>query len=327
MELVLNSYGVSLNRDNEGFVISSKDGRQRIPARGIESISIGRGAQITSDAVMLAIENEIEIIFMDKGGNPIGRVWSPKYGSISTIRRGQINFTYSKDAVKWIKDIIVKKIENSQALVLTYKAADQRSSNIVERCLTRLEDYRNKILKLDGDIVNDIASTLRGWEGQASRVYFNTLNEFIPEQYRFSSRSQNPAMDIANAMLNYGYGVLYNKIEGAMIKAGIDPYVGVLHRNDYNRPVLVYDVIEIYRVWIDYVVFSLLGQNIITDEYFSVRDDGSYWLEALGRRVLIQSINDYLDDYITVKGLTRSRDTHISLYAQNLAQLFKKHEK
>ena len=32
MELILNTYGVSLNRDNEGFVITSKDGRQRIPA-------------------------------------------------------------------------------------------------------------------------------------------------------------------------------------------------------------------------------------------------------------------------------------------------------
>lgn len=31
MEIVLNTFGVSLNRDNEAFVITSKDGRQRIP--------------------------------------------------------------------------------------------------------------------------------------------------------------------------------------------------------------------------------------------------------------------------------------------------------
>ena len=85
MELVLNTYGVSLNRDNEGFVITHKDGKQRLPVAGINSIHKSKGAQITSDAVMLAIENEIEIVFMDKSGNPIGRVWSPKYGSILTI--------------------------------------------------------------------------------------------------------------------------------------------------------------------------------------------------------------------------------------------------
>lgn len=326
MELVLNSYGVSLNRDNEGFVISSKEGRQRIPVNGIRSIQISRGAQITSDAVMLAVENEIEIIFMDRGGNPIGRVWSPRYGSISTIRKGQVNFTFSKDAVTWIKKIITSKIENCQALILTLKTEDLRDRNIVESALSKLEDYRNKVLHLDGEIVHDISATLRGWEGQASKVYFKTLNEFIPERYRFAARTQRPAMDPANAMLNYGYGILYSKIEGALIKAGIDPYIGVMHRDDYNRPVLVYDVIELYRVWVDFVVFSILAQNIVTEEYYSIRDDGSCWLEQLGRRVIIQSLNDYLDDLVTVKGVTRSRLTQISLYSQNLAQLFKKYE-
>ena len=61
MELVLNTFGTSLSRDNEGFIITHKDGRKRLPVIGIKSIQIGKGVQITSDAVMLAIENEIEI--------------------------------------------------------------------------------------------------------------------------------------------------------------------------------------------------------------------------------------------------------------------------
>ena len=326
MELVLNTYGVSLNRDNEGFVISSNEGSRRIPAEGIKSIQIGRGAQITSDAIMLAVEREIEILFMDRAGNPVGRVWSPKYGSVSSIRKGQINFTFSGKAVDWIKNVILRKVENQQALILTVRTEDDRSLRIAERSIARLEDYRSKISRLKGEIVSDIAATLRGWEGQASRIYFEALNQFIPEKYRFTSRSQKPATDIANAMLNYGYGILYSKIEGALIKAGIDPYVGILHRDDYNRPVLVYDVIELYRVWIDSVVFSILAQDIITDEYYSIRSDGACWLEPLGRRVLIQSVNDYLNDNVTVKGLTRSRETQIALYAQNLAQQFKRAE-
>ena len=128
---------------------------------------------------------------------------------------------------------------------------------------------------------------------------------------------------MANALLNYGYGLLYGKIEGEMIKAGIDPYVGIMHRDDYNRPVLVYDVIELYRIWVDYVVYSLLAQNVVTDEYHSVRPDGSYWLEPLGRRVLIQSLNDYMDETVTIKGVTRSRHTSMKLYVQSLAQKFK----
>lgn len=322
MELILNTFGISLNRDNEEFVINTSEGKQRIPAVGIDSIQISRGAQITSDAVMLAIEHEIEVMFMDKTGKPIGRIWSPKYGSISTIRKGQLNFVYSHNAVEWIKEVLLKKIENQQALMLLFNN-DEHTEVDSEKNIVRLEDYRNKIRALNGDIVNDIAPMLRGWEGQASRIYFSTINSFLPEQFRFNVRTQHPALDITNAFLNYGYGVLYGRIEGALIKAGVDPYIGVLHRDDYNRPVLVYDIIEMYRIWVDYVVYTLLAQNVITEEFYSVRDDGSYWLEALGRRVLIQSLNDYMDEVITVKGVTRSRLTMLSLYVQSLAQKFK----
>ena len=326
MELVLNTFGTSLNRDNEGFVVTHKDGRQRIPVAGIKSIQISRGAQITSDAVMLAIEHEIEVLFMDKSGMPIGRIWSPRYGSVSTIRKGQLNFTFSNDALQWIKEIIRRKIENQQALLLMMRTDNVAICRKREKNIARLEDYRTKIASLNGEIVSDVAAQLRGWEGVASKIYFETLNDLIPEEYRFEMRTQHPAMDVVNAFLNYGYGVLYGKIEGALIKAGIDPYIGILHRDDYNRPVLVYDVIELYRIWGDYVVYSLVVQQVVTDEYYSVREDGSYWLESLGRRVLIQSLNDYLDEIITVKGVNRSRLTQIQLYAQDLAQLFKKYE-
>ncbi|MEY8688152.1 CRISPR-associated endonuclease Cas1 [Bacteroides sp. AN502(2024)] len=326
MELILNTFGVSLNRDNEGFVITHKEGRQRIPADGIRTIQISRGAQITSDAVLLAIEHEIEILFVDKAGKPIGRIWSPKYGSISTIRKGQLNFTFSKDSLSWIKDIICRKIENQQALLLMMRTEDSVANRKREKSLSRLEDYRTKITSISGEIVSDVSSQLRGWEGVASKIYFETLNDYIPDEYHFKCRSQHPAMDVVNAFLNYGYGMLYGKIEGALIKAGIDPYIGILHRDDYNRPVLVYDVIEIYRIWVDYVVYSLIVQRVVTDEYYSIREDGSYWLEGLGRRVLIQSLNDYLDEVVTVKGVSRSRLTQIQLYAQDLAQMFKKYE-
>lgn len=323
MELILNTYGVTLSRENNWFVINTKDGKQRIPPEGIKAIQISRGAQLTSDAVLLAVENEIEILFMDRGGNPMARVWSPRYGSISTIRKGQLNFTFTHDALVWIKEVIMQKMENQQALMILFTTEDPNTAATVQKNISRLEDYRNKVRKLDGDVVNDVAPTLRGWEGQASKIYFATINMFLPEEMRFEQRSQHPAMDVVNAFLNYGYGVLYGKIEGALIKAGIDPYIGILHRDDYNRPVLVYDVIELYRVWVDYVVYTLVTQNAITDEFYSVREDGSYWLEPLGRRVLIQSLNDYLDEKVTQKGMVRSRQSHLTLYVQELAQKLK----
>ena len=324
MELVLNTFGTTLGRDSESFVISNADGKQKIPAEGIKTIRVSNGAQVSSDAVLLAIDREIEILFIGKGGQVYGRIWSPKYGSVSTIRKGQLNFSLSHHALVWVKEVLRQKIENQQALLLMMQCGDGVVQNKVRTAINRLEDYRTKIAGIDGEVVSDVAATLRGWEGVASKIYFETLNLFLPERYRFACRSQHPAMDVVNALLNYGYGMLYGKIEGVLIKTGIDPYIGVLHRDDYNRPVLVYDVIELYRVWIDYVVYSLAVQEAITDEYYSVQPDGSYWLEPLGRRVLIQSVNDYMEEVVEMDGQQRSRGHQIFLYAQRLAGQFKK---
>lgn len=99
-----------------------------------------------------------------------------------------------------------------------------------------------------------------------------------------------------------------------------------MHRDNYNRPVLVYDVIELYRIWVDYVVYSLVNQNAVSEDYFSIKEDGSYWLENLGRNVLIQSVNDYLDEVVENQGVPLSRANQIKAYAQRLAQKFKKYE-
>jgi CRISPR-associated protein Cas1 len=304
-------------------MVLHKDGKQRIPPVELRSIFISRGAQISSDAALLAIENEIEVVFMDNAGKPSGRIWSNRYGSISTIRKGQLEFSNAQKAVTWITDIVAAKIENQQALLWTFSASQPEMKDIIEKTALRLENYRKKVKALQCENVSDIAPELRGWEGIVSKLYFEQMNAFLPERYRFETRSQHPAMDVINAMLNYGYGLLYSKIEGSLIRAGIDPYIGILHRDEYRRPVLVYDVIEKYRIWVDYVVWMLARQNIIGEEYFSGKSDGSHWLEGLGRRIIVQSLNDYLSEVISIGGMERSRLTHIDLFTQNLAQKFK----
>ncbi len=86
--------------------------------------------------MILAVEHEIEVLFMDKSGMPIGRIWSPKYGSISTIRKGQLNFTFSKEALVWIKEVIRKKNRKSAALLLLMQSDDAKFACNVKWLLT-----------------------------------------------------------------------------------------------------------------------------------------------------------------------------------------------
>lgn len=324
MDIVVQTYGTAISRDNETFIISNKDGKRRIPPDGIASFQISKGVQITSDAIFLAIEKEIEILFIDKSGTPKGRVWSPKFGSISTIRKGQLLFIRSKKAIDLIKQLLNSKIENQQAMLLMMNAPAASQTGIyVNQVISQLDGFKEKIISIEGERIGDVSAKFRGWEGYVSKKYFECLNLFLPEKFRFERRSQHPALDVVNAMLNYGYGVLYGKIEGMLIKVGIDPYAGILHRDEYNRPVLVYDLIEKYRVWVDYIVYSLVIRGAITEESYSTKEDGSYWLEGLGRRILIQSLNDYMDEVVTQNGVSRSRETQMFLFIQNIAQEFK----
>jgi CRISPR-associated protein Cas1 len=110
-----------------------------------------------------------------------------------------------------------------------------------------------------------------------------------------------------------------------MIHAGIDPFIGLFHRDDYNRPVFVYDVIEVFRYWADITVTNLCMQQIIFPEFFNI-DQGVFFLNSDGKRILIQSFNDYLDEIVMYNNLERSRITHIDLYIQEIARMFKEYQ-
>ncbi len=324
MELILNTYGSSLMKENEAFAVVSKEGKQIIPPEKLRSVQIGKGTKLTSDAAMLALKHSIDVIFVEKSGEPAGRLWSGKFGSITSLRRKQLEFPFSKEAVKWTRNMIVRKLDNQVAMMLALKSSDEALNNAIEKAIRKTEDYQRKVKTVEGEYVQELAPSLRGWEGAASRVYFNVISKSLPHGMQFQGRSQNPATDVFNCLLNYGYGILYGKVESALIRAGLDPYAGVFHREDHNRPVLVFDVIEVFRIWIDYVVVRLCSSDVISDDCYSIRSDGSYWLEGLGKRILIQSVNDYLDEVINMNGVERSRREQILIEARSLAGMIAK---
>ena len=203
MEIVLNSYGAKLSINNGAFMLNNSTGSHRIPVKDVDSIFVAKSAVLTSDALILAIENDIRVTLADKVGNVMGCVWSHKYGSISTIRKGQLIFTASQDAVEWIKKVIIQKMQNQLALLLMLQVDTGQKELIVEEAGNKISKLIAKVDALEGFTVREIANNLRAYEGNASKEYFRALNQFIPEKYRFKERSQHPAIDVANAMLNY----------------------------------------------------------------------------------------------------------------------------
>ena len=65
-------------------------GSFEVSADKVDSILITTAATINTDAIEFAVENNIDIVFLDFNKNPYGRVWHSKLGSTTLIRRRQL---------------------------------------------------------------------------------------------------------------------------------------------------------------------------------------------------------------------------------------------
>ena len=194
MHLVINSYGATLTRENGLFVIQTEEGKQSFPPDVVKSISISKAARITSDAIILAIHHQVDVLFVSDTGNPEGRVWSVKYGSISNIRRAQLNFLYSPAVIPWVKEMIYEKLDSQVALLMAIQPSKDvlPAFNLIKSAINSIEDYKDKIKNLDAEHLSDISPTLRGWEGAASKRYFQAISSMMPERFRFEGRDRLP---------------------------------------------------------------------------------------------------------------------------------------
>ncbi|MFT4154573.1 CRISPR-associated endonuclease Cas1 [Parafilimonas sp.] len=322
INIVIQNAGTKISQFNGMLHIQHKDGENKLPLHKINSLQIHKSCLLSSDALLLALEHGIDVLFVGRKGEVLGRVWNNRFGSISNIRKNQLIFSEVKAGMEWIKMLLVKKIQHQSALLITLSRYDRSTDDAIESAIAYLEKYSIKFRESDAASISEIADTWRGWEGNCSKKYFACINMHLPDMYRFEKRSQHPAQDIYNALLNYAYGMLYGKVEGALIKAGLDPFIGVMHRNEYNKPVLAYDVIEVFRHWADYVVTNLCMQQVFFTDMFDVEGD-AWWLNTEGKRILIQGMTDYFEEVVELDGSERSRETHISLLCQQLAQQLK----
>lgn len=330
MQLVISKKGAALSINNGRFIIRTPDQQHYVAVHQVKSICIHPATKLTHEVVTTALENNIDVLFFDRKGFPVARIWGHQFGSIATIRKNQLAFAVSVESIDWIRSILVRKTENQHAMVsllASLTTVDYNKHDVEER-LQKFRHYIREFKYYKGVDKQDTFASFRGFEGVIGKIYFSTISALLPEKYRFTKRSQNPGLDPFNGLLNYAYGMLYGYIESALIKAGLDPFIGIMHRDEYNRPVLTYDFIEAYRQWADYVVCHLCLQEVVEDNYFEIKPitphSSRYWLSQTGKRILIQTMNDYLHEVVEVDGMSRSRLVHMEMDAKSLANRIKK---
>jgi len=104
----------------------------------------------------------------------------------------------------------------------------------------------------------------------------------VPEHWkkfgsRMSALTQSPrlAVNPPNAMLNYLYALLESEARLALAALGLDPGIGVLHKDTRTRDSLASDLMEPARSHVDAYLLNLLTKDPLRRQWFHEERDGN----------------------------------------------------
>ncbi len=125
--------------------------------------------------------------------------------------------------------------------------------------------------------------------------------------YAWEARRPRVKHDMINCLMDIGYTLIFNVIEGLLNIYGFDIYNGVLHRQFYQRKSLVCDLVEPFRTLIDCKIKKAinLGQckaddfDIIQNRYCLYGKNSTKYLKILMEPIIEnkQGIFLYVQQY------------------------------
>jgi CRISPR-associated protein Cas1 len=109
-----------------------------------------------------------------------------------------------------------------------------------------------------------------GYEGRGARLYFEGWAASLDATWGFTRRIKHPSPDPINALLSLTYTVLHQHVGSALVAAGLDPRIGLIHRERGAHHALASDLQEEFRHLAEGVVWSGVRHGWITPDQFAL---------------------------------------------------------
>lgn len=294
MQLIVDDYTAFIGKESERFTISFKDKpKEEFPVSKVEQIVVANASGVSTGAVRLAMENDVDIVYLDWRGMPIGRTYPCRLGGTTLTRKRQLEAYFELTGAEIVKILIKSKIRNQGYFLKSL--AKSRNNAEVSSAGDEIIKTAEKTSELEGT-VDEIREKMLGIEGYAGNVYWGALQKVIPIEAR-----EKKTPDETNSLFNYGYGILYSEIEKACILAGLDPYLGFLHTDRYGKPSMVLDLIEEFRpVIVDRAIVTLFAQKQVREGFFE-EENGLVRLSKEGRGEVITAVMGRLHSEISFR--------------------------
>jgi len=281
-----------------------------MPKTQCERVIIAAGrVSISSDFIAMCADEGIGIDFLDRSlKKHLALLSTPKH-AYARMTQLQLALQDTPMQLNIAKEFLRGKTKNQ----INYLRYLNKYHKIFDKAIVGMRYIQKDMLE------NTIStSKLMGYEGQISRVYWQSLGEMLKFKVEFSHRKTKGATDIVNSSLNYGYAILYGRIHYHALKAGLSLHISFLHSSDNTRPTLVYDMIEEFRTYVvERVIFRMFNQN----EPIALDENGR--LNDFSQKRIAQKILDRLSSFAYYKNSKKEIDHIISEQAYLLARTIK----
>jgi CRISPR-associated protein Cas1 len=251
----------------------------------LAALVIHGSAQITTQALHLCAAQRVTVHWMTSGGSYVGALAA---GTSQVQRRIRQYEALANEALctRLARRLTLSRLEGQLRFILR---ATRGHGVREERALESLTQIRACLHSADKCESRD---SLRGHEGLGSRAYFavigDLLIEEVPADLHPTGRSRRPPKDRFNALLSFGYALLYRSVLGAILAVGLEPSLGFYHTARSSALPLVLDLMELFRVsvWDMTMIASLNRKQWDVASDFNVTG-AQVWLSDAGRRKAI----------------------------------------
>lgn len=159
---------------------------------------------------------------------------------------------------------------------------------------TRYQPGTSEFLGELNDIVESVYAAadvdqVRGYEGAAARRIRSRMNTLVEDPTFHVARRERKTPDRANSLLNFGYYLLFTRVNALVRSMGLNPYLGFLHEAQDDYEALACDIEELFRVHIDRLIVRLVNLKTIRPEHFI--DNGR------GMRLVPEAVRGFVEQF------------------------------
>jgi CRISPR-associated endonuclease Cas1 len=308
-ELLVNRPGLFIGKAR-GRIVVKQHGKniQVIPLDPLQNITItGRGISLSSNMLYACAQKDIAIDFLRNNGKPYAKIMYSR-GLSAKVGMAQLQAYQNGKGLVLARSFATGKIRNQINLIKYFEKYEKTADSHTH--WQNLAKVLKEIKNYEIQSIEEGRSRLMAAEGRAASAYWKYVAYLLADKVEFPGRRQRHAGDSVNQALNYGYGILYGRMEEALARAGLHAAISYLHSpGDGSKPTLAFDLIEEFRTQaVDRPVIAMIRkahipqtkEGKLTDE--SRKKVAEAVLKRLSRYERFRSLDLTLQEIILSQG-------------------------